>query len=212
MADPFVQDQLNAPSPAGAADAEAGAEKILRMLSIDPSMLPYNEAGVAKATLDIFAQAAAFIREQTRAHLALIASQHDWWCVGCQQRWSCPPDEGCSRASCPTCHKWMLNHWEYRAEAAEAERDAWALKYDEEDKRVDGLMKALEAERDALRLALTNVLKRDAEWAPSGMPRDCNCNNLSPKSSREYEGTGCPHQLAWSLLAAAPAQPAEGVL
>lgn len=60
------------------------------------------------------------------------------------------------------------------------------------------------AEVGALRAALERVLARDAEWAPSGMPNDCNCINLSRLGEREYEAGRCPHQLARAALEPKP--------
>ena len=44
----------------------------------------------------------------------------DWWCETCKQRYNCPPDYQCSRASCDKCGTWMLSYQEYRAGAAES--------------------------------------------------------------------------------------------
>jgi hypothetical protein len=48
------------------------------------------------------------------------------------------------------------------------------------------------------------VLERDAQWAPSGMPNDCNCINLSREAELEYENGNCPHQRLRAALAFLP--------
>lgn len=60
------------------------------------------------------------------------------------------------------------------------------------------------------------VLARDAKWAPSGSPYDCNCIGLSASAEQEYETGTCPHQRLRAALTAArqvatpPASPSVG--
>ena len=51
----------------------------------------------------------------------------DWWCEPCKERFSGPPDDGVSRAACPTCGYWMLHYQEHRAEELERDQRRVAL-------------------------------------------------------------------------------------
>jgi hypothetical protein len=66
--------------------------------------------------------------------------------------------------------------------------------------RLRNALPALLARIRELEEGVKAVLARDAEWAPSGQPNDCNCINLSRAGEREYETGTCPHQKLRALL------------
>lgn len=93
---------------------EIGAIRISSSVSASPTITTIRKDDLHL----VLNQALAALDLQTK--LANL----DWWCDTCNQRYSGPSDEQCSRASCPKCGHWMVNYQERRNEKAEADLHA----------------------------------------------------------------------------------------
>lgn len=80
----------------------------------------------------------------------LKAEQSDWWCEDCKQRYCGGADEGCSRASCPKCGKWMTSFWERRIAQLEAALVAANNRIDELDADCEAWKQSAEKAEAAL--------------------------------------------------------------